>query len=118
VKNVVDFLFQAVYWPFWQLEKEIMEERKLTTIRTLYETVTRYVDDNRRSGDVNERWLCAILEPMLGTISGVMNTKPRNEDLAAIQSFRAREIEKQIAEKRSEVERLERDLQNHQRSAT
>lgn len=32
-------------------------ERKTTTARMLYETVTAYVDDHKHSRDVNERWL-------------------------------------------------------------
>jgi hypothetical protein len=85
-------------------------ERKVTTARSLYETTADYINSNRHSRDVNERWLCAILEPMLGTISGVMNSRPPEMDKQSIATFRAAEIEKEIASKRKEIERLERDL--------
>lgn len=84
--------------------------RKTTTVRALYEAVTAYIDDNKHARDVNERWLCGILEPMLGLIGGVMNSRPRDIDKSAIAAFRAAEIEKEIASKRKEIERLERDL--------
>lgn len=83
-------------------------ERKPTTIRTLYDTVTSYIDDNKHSRDVNERWLCSILEPMLATFSGVLNNRVANK--LPIAEFRAAEIEKEIASKRNEIERLQRDL--------
>ncbi len=85
-------------------------ERKMTTARSLYETVTDYIDDNKHARDVNERWLCSLLEPMLGLISSVMNNRPRDGDKSAIAAFRAAEIEKEIAGKRKEIERLEQDL--------
>ena len=87
---------------------DMVAERKTTTVRVLYEAVTAYIDDNKHSRDVNERWLCSILEPMLSTISGVMNNRVANK--LPIAEFRAAEIEKEIASKRKEIERLERDL--------
>jgi hypothetical protein len=86
------------------------EPRRMATARILYDTVTEYIDGNRHSRDVNERWLCATLEPFLVRISGVMNSRPTIADLPAIAAFRAAEIEKQVSDKRSELARLERDL--------
>jgi hypothetical protein len=86
------------------------EERKRTTVRTLYETVTVYIDDNKRSSDVAERWLCSALESMLVTISGILKSRPVPADLPAIEAFQAAEIEAQIGAKRKEIENLERDL--------
>lgn len=85
-------------------------ERKSITARMLYETVTAYIDDNKHSRDVNERWLCSVLEPMLGIFSGVLNSRVPEKDRPAVAAFRAAEIEKEIAGKRKEIERLERDL--------
>jgi uncharacterized small protein (DUF1192 family) len=86
-------------------------ERKTTTARMLYDTMTAYIDDHKHSRDVSERWLGSVLEPLLGTISGVMNRGSPNEaNRKAVAAFRAAEIEKEIADKRKEIERLERDL--------
>lgn len=87
---------------------DMVSERKATTVRMLYEDVTAYMDNNRHSRDVNERWLCSLLEPMLSTISAVMNNRLSNK--LPVAEFRAAEIEKEIASKRKEIERLERDL--------
>lgn len=95
----------------------IAEERRKTTARTLYETVTSYIDDNKHSRDVAERWLCSVLEPSLSMISGVLNNRPRPIDLPAISSFQAAEIEKQIEAKRKEIQNLERDLKTVQKNA-
>lgn len=86
-------------------------ERKTTTARTLYETVTAYIDDNKHSRDVAERWLSSVLEPRLGTISAVMNGRPRADDQPAIETFRAAEIQEQIKAKQRELATLEADLE-------
>lgn len=93
------------------------EERKRTTIRVLYDTVTSYVDDNKRSNDVAERWLCSILESMLATLSGVLTSRPKPADQPAIAAFQAAEIERTISAKRKEIEGLERDLKAVHKSA-
>lgn len=92
-------------------------ERKRTTARTFYETMTAYIDDNKRSSDVAERWLCSTLEPLLGSLSGVMNNRPRPADLPAIASFQAAELAARISEKKREIEVLERDLKAVQKTA-
>lgn len=92
-----------------------MEERRQTSGRDLYETVTAYIDCNKRSNDVAHRWLCSILEPRLGTISAVMNGRPRADDQPAIEEFRVSEIQKQIADKKTELAALEAGLNDARR---
>lgn len=92
-------------------------ERSVTNCRALYEAVTAYIDSNKHSRDVAERWLCSVLEPRLGTISAIMNSRPRADDQPAIEAFRASELAKEISSKRSELERLERDLEAAQKRA-
>lgn len=86
-------------------------ERKATTTRTLYETVTAYIDDNKQSRYVAERWLCSVLDPKLATISAIMNSLPRADDQPSIESFRAAEIQEQINSKKRELAALEADLE-------
>jgi len=93
-------------------------ERKTTTARSLYEAVTAYIDDNKRSRDVAERWLCSVLEPRLGTISAVMNSRPRADDQPAIEAFRAAEIQEQIKTKQGELAALEASLREAKRRGT
>jgi len=86
-------------------------ERKRMNTRGLYEAVTGYIDDNKSSPDVNVRWLCALLEPNLLRISDIMNGRAPETDRQAIVMFQAGEIEAQIASRRKDIEKLERDLQ-------
>lgn len=89
---------------------EVME-RKTTTTRALYDVVSDYIDCNRHSRNVNERWLCISLTPLLGVIDSVMNrSKLSEETRKLVAEFRAAEIQKEIAVKRREIEVLERDL--------
>jgi hypothetical protein len=85
-------------------------EKKPTNCRALYETLTDYIDSNRYSRDTTERWLCSNLEPLLKTLSSVMSSRLSEPDKKAVAAFRAAEIAAEIATKRKEIERLERDL--------
>lgn len=92
------------------MANNVPAERKSTTLRQLYETVTAYIDDNKHSRDTCERWLCSILEGILGRLSSVLSSRLSEPDRKAVAEFRASEIASEIAAKRKEIERLERDL--------
>jgi hypothetical protein len=90
---------------------EAPAQRQRMTTRDLYERVKRYIDDNEHSNDVNVRWLCTTLEPILLRIGHIMNDRAPEGDKQAIAAFRSAEIEAEIANRRKDIERLERDLQ-------
>lgn len=85
-------------------------ERKTTTIRTLLETMKNYMDDNRHSRDVNERWLSDYLIPIWKTVAEVGNARLTEANSGAVDSFRADELREQIRIKKSEAQRLEEEL--------
>lgn len=87
-----------------------VEERKRTNTRALYEAVTRFIDDNRHSNDVNVRWLSSLMEPNLPRICDIMNNRVPKTDKEAIAAFRSAEINAEIASRRKDIERLESDL--------
>jgi hypothetical protein len=89
----------------------ISMERKAVTARALYEAVREYIDSNKHSRDVAERWLCSVLEPQTATISAIMNNHPRADDQPAIEAFRAAELQEQIKAKQRELATLEADLE-------
>jgi hypothetical protein len=85
-------------------------ERKRTNLRALSETMADYIDGAKYSSDTAERWLCSVLEPFRVTMHSVLSNRLSEPDRKSIAEFRAAEIAKDIAAKRKEIERLERDL--------
>lgn len=78
--------------------------------RQLYDHMDRFQSDNSHSSDVNCRWLSTMIDGWKATVAQVMNIRLEPENVVLVNAFRASELEKQIADKRREVERLERDL--------
>ncbi len=88
------------------------EARKLTTVHDLIRMIQNFSSDNERSNSVQNRWLCQALQPAYDMLVQVGNGKLRDETLAAVNAFRASEIEKELERKRRDIEALERDLKN------
>lgn len=80
------------------------------TARDLYDHMSRFAHDNKGSRDVDMRWLASKIETYCPVVSAAMNDRLDSADRAEITAFRAAEIENDIAAKREEIERLERDL--------
>ena len=88
---------------------EVQEYRR-TTIRELIDTMRKYMDDQRHSRDVNERWLVDYLIPVWKVAAEVGNGRLGETSKAAVQAFRALELEDEISKRRKETENLEREL--------
>lgn len=89
---------------------DVAEYKPMTT-RALYDHISRFADDNASSRDPDMRWLASKLEAWRPLVSDVMNSRLGPAERAAVTAFRAAELEKEIADKRSEIAKLERDLQ-------
>lgn len=70
----------------------------------------RYIDRKEHSGDVDERWLAKYLATFRAAADEVRNNRLGPGTRAQVNAFRASEIEKELAEKRRQMEVLERDL--------
>lgn len=77
---------------------------------TLVETIRAYTAENRHAHLVERRWLCSVLEPLIGFVEQVRTCRLTDENKRDIIKFRAAELEAQIANKRSETAALEREL--------
>lgn len=86
------------------------KEYRRTTIRDLIDTTRKYMDDNRSSRDVNERWLADYLIPVWKVMAEVGNNRLGDTNKSCVQAFRAAELEAEIDKKRQETEGLEREL--------
>jgi len=80
------------------------------TARNLYDHISRFADDNASSRDADVRWLASKVEAWRPLVANVMNGRLDPSERAEAKAFRAAEIETEIAHKRSELARLERDL--------
>lgn len=80
------------------------------TPRQFYDHISRFADDNGASRDPDMRWLASKVEAWRPLVANVMNSRLDPAERAEAKAFRAAEIEKEIADKRRELERLERDL--------
>lgn len=80
------------------------------TARNLFDHMSRFVDDNVRASDVDVRWLATQIEEYRRMVARVMNDRLEGGERAQVKAFRAAEIEKDIATKRDELAKLERDL--------
>lgn len=87
-----------------------IQERQLTTVRTLIETMRSYMNDQTHSRDVNERWLADYLIPVWKTVCEVGNRNLSEGNAAASLAFRAAELQAEIDAKKKETQKLETGL--------
>lgn len=80
------------------------------TARDLYDHMSRFASDNKSSRDADMRWLASKVEAWRPLVANVMNGRLDPAERTEAKAFRAAEIEKEIADKRGELARLERDL--------
>lgn len=80
------------------------------TGRKLYDALARFQTDNARSHDVEMRWLASHMDDLRLLAARVMNSQLNGDERARVKAFRAAEIETEIAAKRDELAKLERDL--------
>lgn len=88
---------------------EATAKRPMTTF-TLCEEVERYVGDNVRSGNLEDRWLADHLKGVIPLLRQVRNSNLDEETRQKVKEFQALEIEEQLRVKRNEIETLERSL--------
>lgn len=87
------------------------KERKPMSAFDLVTELERFISDNdRRSRDLEDRWLADELKKVLPIAREVRNNNLGPENRAKANAFRALEIEEELRAKQSEIERLERDL--------
>lgn len=86
------------------------EQYRPMTGRQLYDALERFQTDNARSRDVDMRWLASHMDDLRLLAARVMNCQLNGDERARVKAFRAAEIEAEIAAKRDELSKLERDL--------
>lgn len=79
--------------------------------RQLADTIDRFISDNRHSRDVDMRWLASYFAPILTMLGEAISQRGLGPEMRKlVDAFRAKEIEGEMANKRRELEILERDL--------
>lgn len=78
--------------------------------RQLAEHIRTFINDQRHTHFVQNRWLANSLEPVINTVYAVANYNLTPEMSTAVNAFRAAELQKQIEDKRNEASALEREL--------
>lgn len=86
------------------------EQYRTMTARQLYDTLERFQTDNAGARDVDLRWLASHMDNLRLLTARVMNSRLEGDEAARVKAFRAAEIEAEIAAKRDELAKLERDL--------
>jgi len=81
------------------------------TVQELVRAIQKFSGDNERSNSVENRWLCKALQPALDMLCEVGNCNLGPKNRAAVNAFRASEIEGELERKRRDIDALERDLQ-------
>jgi aspartokinase-like uncharacterized kinase len=99
----------------WKLTPEetamTVKERQVVTVQQLYSQLAEFIHSNMYSSDRSVRWLADELKNnALVIVAEVGNMKLSEENQAKVRNFHAAELQKQLEEKRREVDRLERDL--------
>lgn len=90
---------------------EKAEAYRPMTPRMLYDYMDRFASDNERSNDVDTRWLATKVNEFKPAVSRVMNSRLEPDERAAVNTFRAGEIELELENRRRDVNKLERVLQ-------
>jgi hypothetical protein len=83
---------------------------KPISVNYLIGEMERYADRQRTARDVDERWLCTLLTPVIAAAQQVRNSRLSEEHKKARDAFRAEEVEKEIVSKRREMQALESQL--------
>lgn len=80
------------------------------TTHELCNALERYINRKEHSNDVDERWLAHYLTTFRAVALEVRNSRLGPGAKAQVNAFRAAEIEKELQDKRRQMEVLERDL--------
>lgn len=86
------------------------EQYHSMTVQELVRAIQKFSSDNERSNVVENRWLTHALAPAIEMLCEVGNSRLGPENRAAVNAFRAAEIERELERKRKDIEALERDL--------
>jgi hypothetical protein len=93
------------------------EERKQMTPAGLCDAIERFMSDNARSHDLDNRWLAREMEAALAIARAVRNGGRLEPELKArVNAFRIMEIEAEMSRKRRELDVLESDLKTIKKS--
>ncbi len=88
----------------------VAAEPPAITTNELCNFLDRYIERKESSGDVDERWLAHYLTTFRAAAREVRSSRLGPGAKAQVDAFRAAEIEKELQDKRRQIEVLERDL--------
>lgn len=93
------------------------EAKKPMMAFDLCEALERFASDNTHSRDLDDRFLAAQLDGILTIARQVRNNNLGTELRKEVNAFRAKEIETEMADKRRQLDVLERDYKKAKEAA-